>query len=234
MLIPEASAAMTQGVLQIDCVVLGEIQTNCYIVRPAGMAECWVIDPGMEPDPLLERLAELAVQPGRILVTHGHGDHIAGIAAVKRAYPAAVITAPAGDAAMLGDAWLNLSRPFGLDVTAPPAEQLVRPGDELTLGPTVWRVLDTSGHTPGGVSYHCPAAGVAIVGDALFAGSVGRCDIPGADFERLLGNIRRHLLSLPDDTAVLTGHGPATTVGAERRTNPFLRRPTARLGPQLT
>ena len=99
---------------------------------------------------------------------------------------------------------------------------MVRPGQTLTLGDSSWAVLDTSGHTPGGVSYYCESAAVAIVGDALFAGSIGRTDLPGTSTERLVSNIRSQLLSLPEQTRVLTGHGPETTIGVERQTNPFV------------
>jgi glyoxylase-like metal-dependent hydrolase (beta-lactamase superfamily II) len=124
---------------------------------------------------------------------------------------------------MLGDPVANVSAMFGLSLTCPPADELLSPGQTLSEDGLAWRVLDTSGHTPGGVSYHCAEAGVVLTGDALFEGSIGRTDIPGADAERLLRNIRENLLSLPDLTRVLPGHGPETTVGRERRNNPFLR-----------
>jgi glyoxylase-like metal-dependent hydrolase (beta-lactamase superfamily II) len=126
---------------------------------------------------------------------------------------------------MLDDPAANLSGLFGMPVYAPAAGQLVRPGDRLMQGPLEWVVLDTAGHTPGGVSYHCPSAHLAIVGDALFAGGIGRYDLPGSDGELLLANIRRNLLTLADSTRILSGHGPQTTIGEERRTNPFLQGP---------
>ena len=124
---------------------------------------------------------------------------------------------------MLGDANLNLSAAFLMNTTAQTPDQQVRPGDTVSMGEWAWQVLDTSGHTSGGVSYYCAEAGLAIVGDALFAGSIGRSDIPGGDGARLIANIRDHLLCLPDDTRVLPGHGPETDIGTERQTNPFLR-----------
>ena len=219
---------MTDSLYDIDCLVLGPFQTNCYIVRPAAASACWVVDPGpggdrsAEPRALLKRLKSGKLEVERILITHGHGDHIAGAGSLKRAHPQAVLTVPEGDAAMLVDAGLNLSADFGMPFMAPSADERVRPGDRLELGGGAWEVLDTSGHTPGGVSYYCPLSGVVIVGDALFAGSIGRCDLPGGDGERLIANIRRHLMNLPDDTRVLCGHGPSTTIGAERRDNPYI------------
>lgn len=215
---------MARGLLEIDCLPLGDFQTNCYLIRPASQAECWVVDPGLGVEPALDRLSELGLRVERIVLTHGHADHIAGVAAIQSAHPQAVITAPADDARMLTDPVLNLSAPFGLSLTAPPAQELVRPGDELHLGATCWQVLDTSGHTPGGVSYYCAEAETALVGDALFAGSIGRCDLPGSDYDRLVESIRRNLLSLPTATRILPGHGPATTVADEARTNPYVGR----------
>ncbi len=204
--------------LEIAVLLTPPLETNTYVLRSG---EAWaLVDPGWLPAGALARLA-----PGRgvILLTHGHGDHIAGAADVKAACPGTPLICPAGDAAMLTDPMLNLSRPFGMDVDAPPADELIRPGEEVAVGESRWRVLDTSGHTPGGVSFYCEAAGVVICGDALFAGSIGRTDIPGADEGALLRNIREHLLRLPDDTRVLPGHGPETTIAREKRTNPFLR-----------
>ncbi len=206
--------------LRIDTLVLGPFETNCYLMRDD--ERCWVVDPGMWPGPLLDFLTAAGVGPETILLTHGHGDHIAGLAELVQHFPAATVLCPAGDADMLSDPQANLSAPFGMPITSPPPDKLIRPGDSLSLGETSWAVLDASGHTPGGVSFYCASEGVVVTGDALFAGSVGRTDVPGANSGRLMANIRQNLLSLPDDTRVLPGHGPETTIGRERRTNPFL------------
>ncbi|NQU74753.1 MAG: MBL fold metallo-hydrolase [Planctomycetes bacterium] len=214
---------MTEPICDIECAVLGEFQTNTYTVQPAGNdTTCWVFDPGMGAHTLLHRLTERKLSVERIVITHGHADHIAGAAELIEAYPQAVLTVPAGEEEMLSSPQANLSAPFGLTIVAPPAGALVKPGDQLRLGQTRWQVLDTAGHSPGGVSYYCRQAGVVIVGDALFAGSIGRCDLPGSDFDRLIANIRINLLSLPENTRVLPGHGPQTSIGAERENNPFL------------
>ena len=123
---------------------------------------------------------------------------------------------------MLSNASGNMSAAFGFNITAPPADQTVQAGDELKMGSLIWRVLDTSGHTPGGVSYYCAETETAITGDALFAESIGRTDIPGASEADLLKNIRENLLTLPDATRVLPDHGPISNIGHERKCNPFL------------
>ena len=214
---------MPRDAVDIVSIELGPFLTNCYVVRASEARSCWVIDPGMEPEALLDYLSQNELDVERILLTHGHGDHIAGIGQVAKAYRRAILTVPAGDEYMLGDPAANLSGLFGLPIRTPAAGQLIRPGDRLMLGALEWLVLDTAGHTPGGVSFHCPQAGVVIVGDALFAGGIGRYDLPGSDGDLLVANIRRHLLTLDDETRVLPGHGPETTIGEERRNNPFLQ-----------
>ena len=208
------------GGLSVDCLQLGELMTNCYVLLAEDI--CWIVDPGLSPGPLLEHLRRKGLAPERVLLTHGHGDHIAGVAEVKQAFPGAVVTAPAGDAEMLTDPMANLSLPFGFEISAPCPDETVSPGESLQMGPLTWQVLDVSGHTPGSVAYYCRTAGVVISGDALFAESIGRTDIPGASDIQLLANIRNNLLMLSGDTRVLPGHGPATTIGHERRFNPFL------------
>lgn len=227
----------SSGPVRIDCLALGELLTNCFILsvgqaqtreglRPAdgppAPAGCWVVDPAEPIAALFRHLDKKHLAPERIVITHGHGDHISGVGELKRRHPQARVTAPRGDADMLTDARANLSAMLGCPLTSPPADDIVEPGQTLMLGELEWRVLDVSGHTPGGMALYCAAAKVVVAGDALFAGSIGRCDLPGGSESQLLGNIRRNLLSLPDDTAVLPGHGPTTTIGQERRGNEFL------------
>jgi glyoxylase-like metal-dependent hydrolase (beta-lactamase superfamily II) len=177
----------------------------------------------MRPEPAIEYVQGDGLIPSRILLTHGHCDHVCGSGQFKEAFPDVLICCPEKDADMLLDPDSNLSAPFGMPMTSPPADEVLHPGQELTLGQTVWTVLDTSGHTPGGVSFYCPQEKVVIVGDALFAGSVGRTDIPGASHQLLIENIHRNLLTLPDDTRAIPGHGPETVIGLERATNQFLQ-----------
>jgi hydroxyacylglutathione hydrolase len=195
-----------------------------YIVARDGRSDCLVIDPGLEPGRILSELGTRGLEPAVILNTHGHVDHIAGNAAVKQAFPAAPLIIGERDEAMLADPMRNLSGLAGLRVTSPPADRLVREGDVVEAAGFRLDVLDIPGHSPGHVVYVWSDASPAIVfgGDVLFAGSVGRTDLPGGDHRLLVSGIRTKLFAMPDETTVYPGHGPATTVGEERRTNPFV------------
>jgi hydroxyacylglutathione hydrolase len=199
-------------------------QENAYVVYTRSGGPCWIVDPGFAPQH--ERIAAFIQQhrltPEAILITHGHADHIAGVDDVDRLYPGIGLWVGENEKPMLYDSNLNLSAPFGHAVEVrKETTRTLRAGDRMELDGTSWEVLDTSGHSPGGVSFYCAQAGVALVGDALFAGSIGRTDFPGGSHEKLIDNIRRHLFNLPDQTVVHSGHGPATTVEIERKSNPF-------------
>jgi hydroxyacylglutathione hydrolase len=208
--------------LEINPLVLSPFETNCYVLVIE--EECWVVDPGVGASPLLRFLEERKLSPRRILLTHGHGDHIAGVHEVKWRFPDARVCCPGGDEFMLRDPTANLSGLFGFPLTVPNPDELLHPHQTLMMGDLGWEMLDTSGHSPGGMSFYCAREKVVLTGDSLFAGGIGRTDFPSADPARLLANIRQYLLTLPDDTRVLPGHGAASTIGRERRTNPFLTR----------
>jgi len=213
---------MTNALVDIHGLPLGELQTNCYAIALHDGDACWVFAPGGRIAPLMRLLTRKRRKVTRILITHGHGDHIGGVGELKKEFPEAIFTVPARDEYMLADPIANVSGLFGASVTAPAADVLIHPGDRFTFGPTVWDVLDTSGHTAGGVTYYCREAAVAVVGDTLFAQGVGRTDLPGGNHEIFMANIRANLLTLPDETHVLPGHGPTTTIGREKQVNPFL------------
>jgi len=198
---------------------------NGYTVCLRDGGPCWIIDPGFPPQgrQILEHIERHSLVPQAIVLTHAHADHIGGLDKVRSSLAPLPVYLAKEEWAALTDPMENLSGLFGpgfaTEVTDPddlPA------GGELELDGTKWRVLDTSGHSPGGRTLHCAELGIAFVGDALFAGSVGRVDFPHSDGRRLMRNIHDQLMLLPDDTRVLSGHGPQTTIGHERKTNPFI------------
>ena len=208
--------------MEIDCLVLGDFATNSFVVRADGEAkECLVIDPGFSPGPLLELLQEKQLKPSKILLTHGHCDHIAGIEELQNEFGAIPVCVSGEDAKMVESAKLNLSWMTGMFIRSKADEEFAE-GDEVGLDGLELTVLATPGHTTGGVSFYCKQEGVVFSGDTLFAGSIGRDDFPGGDRGVLLASIRDKLLTLPEETRVYSGHGPITTIGEEKQTNPFL------------
>ena len=202
--------------------VLGPYQTNCYLVRMPGRSGCWFVDAGFEPGEMIARATSLGLHPQAIVLTHAHMDHIAGVDEVIRAFPGTPVLIHGAEAAWLGDAELNLSAFSGLPVTAAGPTRTFNDGDQLELEGSTWRILHTPGHSPGSVTlYHAPSH-TALVGDALFAGSIGRTDFPGCSFEQLEHSIRTKLYTLPDQTAIHPGHGPTSSIGREKRSNPFV------------
>ena len=195
---------------------------NTYIVWRPGRTDAIVVDPGFEPDAVLDALRAEGLTAAVILNTHGHVDHIAGNDALKAAFPAASLVIGAGDATMLMDPMLNLSGLSGIAITSPPADRTVREGDVVEAAGLRLEVLDIPGHSPGHVVFVLRDGPVVFGGDVLFAGSIGRTDFPGGSLDTLLSGIRAKLWPLPDATTVYPGHGPATTVGEEKRLNPFL------------
>ncbi|MBL8999667.1 MAG: MBL fold metallo-hydrolase [Phycisphaerae bacterium] len=205
----------------IDTFTLGPYATNCYLVRVGG--EAWIIDASFDPDPIIDRLRRLGIKPQALILTHAHIDHIAGVRDLLHAFPGTPLWIHEAEKDWLLDPELNLSAFAGLPITTPPAERLLRDGDDLMLGATSWRVLHTPGHSPGGITLHHEPSRTAFVGDALFAGSIGRTDFPGCSFEQLERSIRSKLYTLPEQTTIYPGHGETSTIGEERRDNPFVR-----------
>ncbi len=219
---PREGARRTGGGVLVERMPLGPFQANCYLVADAESGEGFVADPGAEAERVLARVAEAGFSARYLLLTHGHGDHIGAVAIVAGALGCPVYIHPA-DAPMLRSPAANLSAMAGMAVTAPVEAREYVDGDELPLGRRVVRVLHTPGHSAGSVSLLIPDAGVLLAGDALFRGSIGRTDFPGGSYARLRAAIEEKIFPLGDHVLVYPGHGEATTVGEERRTNPFLQ-----------
>lgn len=215
--------------LTIEMFTLGPWATNCYLVHTGGggggegAGEGWIVDASFEPGPITRRAKELGLTISRIILTHAHVDHIAGLTELRTAFPDAIVMLHEDERDWLENPMLNLSEAAGVPVTSSAPDEVLIGGESLTLGGHRFSVLHTPGHSPGGITLHCASAGVALVGDTLFAGSIGRHDFPTSDADALFDSIRRVLYSLPDDTTALPGHGPSTTIGREKRTNPFVR-----------
>ena len=194
-----------------------------YILWSPGRTEALVVDPGFETGPIFDVLQREGLTVAAILNTHGHVDHIAGNAVLKRAFPDAPLIIGKNEARLLIDPEANLSAPFGMAFTSPPADRLLAEGDRLDAAGFSFEIREIPGHSPGSVVYICDQYDppFVFVGDVVFSGSVGRTDL-GGNTAQLLSGIKTKLFNLPDGTLLLPGHGPPTTVGQERRTNPYV------------
>ncbi len=204
----------------IKTLVVGPIMANCFIVGCEETKAATVIDPGDEADRILMSLAESGLKVHYIINTHGHFDHVSANKKMKDA-TAAPILIHSLDAPMLSQLSASAAG-WGLAADdSPPPDQMIDDGDTLSFGKITLKVLHTPGHTPGGISLHTD--GKVFVGDTLFQSSIGRTDFPGGNFETLIASIKNKLFPLGDDVQVFTGHGPETTIGKEKRSNPFVR-----------
>lgn len=205
---------------EIICLTNGVFAENCYIVADREAGDAVLVDPGEEAELFLARLRSEGLRLAAIWLTHAHLDHVAGIGAVKARHDVPIWLHPADRA--LYDRAPDQARVFlGTAMAALPApDRIIVPGDPMRVGTCGFTPAHVPGHSPGSVAFL--AEGIAIVGDVLFAGSVGRVDLPGGDGPALLASLRDVLLRLTDETVVYAGHGPETTIGRERSTNPFL------------
>ncbi|NMA54513.1 MAG: MBL fold metallo-hydrolase [Firmicutes bacterium] len=205
--------------MEIERLVVGIVTANCYLVRCSPDGEAVVIDPGAEGKKILAAADEKGLKLRYIINTHGHGDHIGGNRYIKEQTGAEILIHSA-DAHMLLSARDNLSTWIPGGITSPPADRLLADGDTITCADTTFTVFSTPGHTPGSISLS--VADVVFTGDTLFKRSIGRTDFPGGSLTDILASIRGKLLTLPAQTVVYPGHGPATTIGQEKQSNPFL------------
>ena len=216
---------MAEAEPKILSIVSRPFGENTFVAWREGRGDCLVIDPGLEPVLVIEAIESHQLAPAALLITHGHSDHIGGNAELKRRWPDCPIVVGTIDAEKLTDPNKNLSARFGKPITSPPADRLVNEGDTIDFAGYSLEVREIPGHSVGHVVFICRDLEPPLVfgGDVLFAGSVGRTDFPDGSFEQLAAGIREKLFTLPDETIVLSGHGPATTIGEEKRTNPFVQ-----------
>ena len=194
---------------------VGGFEVNCSILSENGKA--WIVDPGQEPERIIDLLAKKGLEPAAILLTHGHFDHISGIPGLLEKFPDLPVYVHEKDAQMFGHP-LNQLPPEYPSFAKPKNLANLNSLDSLEG----LEILETPGHTPGGVCYYFPTMKLLLSGDTLFAGSVGRTDLPGGDMATLMNSLKK-LTALPDDTLVIPGHGMHTTIAAEKRSNPFLQ-----------
>ncbi len=204
--------------MKVQTFVTGAFQENCYLVTDTDSGQAVIIDPGADGERLVDAVRRAKVQLTSVWVTHAHVDHIGGIAPIVRAFNVPVFAHPAGR--IMYDRGAEVAQLYGVPFESPPPpDRELAEGDTLAVGRLRFAVMETPGHAPGHVTIH--GEGVAFVGDCLFAGSIGRTDLPLSDGRQLEASLAR-IATLPEATVVYSGHGPATTVGEELQTNPFL------------
>ena len=205
--------------LNMKTLVVGALGVNCYILHKDGSSEAAVIDPGGSEEAVWQHIQEDGLNLKAILNTHAHADHIGAIDFLREKTGAKLYIHEA-DAPMLLDARKNLSAFMGVPIVTRPADVLLKGGEVLEIGAMKFTVLHTPGHSPGGVCYLMEDR--VFSGDTLFAESVGRTDFPGSSAKDLMTSVREKLLVLPDEIKVYCGHGPETTIGHERKYNPYI------------
>ncbi|XUX01370.1 MAG: MBL fold metallo-hydrolase [Dehalogenimonas sp.] len=205
----------------IECLVVGPIEANCYIVADEKTKEGMIIDPGEDAEDIVHRVKELGLKIQYIILTHSHFDHVAGTTSVKKATGARLVVHEA-DSSSLNNSML--ARLAGCTHQPVPEPDLLLKGwEDLSIGELHFTVLNVPGHTPGGIALY--GQDVVFTGDTLFQGSIGRTDLPGGEYDQIIDNINRRLMILDDAVKVYPGHGEPTTIGFERKNNPFLVNP---------
>lgn len=200
---------------------VGPLQCNCSVIGDETTREAIVIDPGAEIARVLDTVQRHGLKVTQILITHGHIDHVGGAMKLKQATGAPILInkndAPQLQMLDMQATWIGVAPPGPVTIDASLEE-----GTAIRLGPLNATVLHTPGHTEGSTCIYFPAEKKLIAGDTLFAGSIGRTDLPGGDFEKMMRSLQERVMALPEDVTVIPGHGPATSIGEEKETNPFL------------
>ena len=206
----------------IKKLVVGFLETNCYIVGCERTKKAFIVDPGAESSRIIEEVKKEHLNPEYIINTHGHGDHIGANKNIKQEFGDVKIAIHANDKDMLTDASKNLSADFAMNYVSPSADIALNGGEILEVGDLKLEILLTPGHTPGGISIFIEKEKVVFTGDALFRNSIGRTDLPSSSGSDLIKAIKKKLMVLDSDVAVYPGHGADSTIGYERKSNSFL------------
>ncbi|MDC7124714.1 MAG: MBL fold metallo-hydrolase, partial [Spirochaetales bacterium] len=201
---------------------LGSWQTNSYVITKDGENTCWIIDAGFEPDVMIKYIKDKALIPERLIYTHAHLDHIAGVNDIIKEFPDIKTAISPEEKSFLSDPVKNMSSMMGFEIKAPEADQFLSDGDILNFCGSDFVVFSTPGHSPGGICLYQKEENILFSGDTLFQGSVGRYDFPTSNGQDLFDSIKNKLMILPDSTNVYPGHGGKTTIGFERTNNMFL------------
>src|SRR5205807_637697 len=222
---PQRISQTSLEMIKLHTLVVGRLQTNCYILQSDSTA--LVIDPGDEPERILRFLSDIAVKPSQIIATHTHFDHVLGVNAIrdKLSIPFLIHR---DDLSILESMQSRVRQFMGFSVPPPPkVDRFLRDGESITVGKDTLKVIHTPGHSPGSISL--VGQGFVLTGDALFNQSIGRTDLPGGDLDTLLRSITERLFSLNDDIIVYPGHGPETSIGDEKLANPFVGQVSKRI-----
>ena len=206
----------------IKKLVVGFLETNCYIVGCERTKKAFIVDPGAESSGIIEEVKKEHLNPEYIISTHGHGDHIGANENIKQEFGDLKILIHANDKDMLIDASKNLSADFAMNYVSPSADLVLNGGEIIEVGSLELKILFTPGHTPGGISIFIRKEKAVFTGDVLFCSSVGRTDLPSSSGADLVRAIKEKLMVLDSDVVIYPGHGPDSTIGKERESNPFL------------
>lgn len=206
--------------MRVETVIVGQIATDCYIAYDEKSLRGFIVDPGSQASKIIAACERLKVRPEAILLTHGHFDHIMAAEELRKHY-AISIYAGKNEKRTLRDPGVNLSNVLGNSAYTLEADSFLSDGEHISIAGFDIKVIETPGHTEGGVSYYTESERALFAGDTLFAGSYGRTDMPGGSMSSLVRSIREKLFILPDETAVYPGHGEATAIGYEKKYNPL-------------